>query len=189
MLHDSIFKTTKRFRESSYKLPSIKSKNKGELAIDKKNEDSILANTNDTKLASGITIDSTDSATMEDVVTDENGQILRGEEAKEFLESGMNWFQKIIHNIGEWFSSLFGGNKEVTEEGTLGITEEELEEVNPTDCVTDNADATEEEIKEEFDKIQESVNTVIPAGESSDLETVTPEQQEEMNNGAGADLK
>ena len=63
-------------------------------------------NTNDTKLASGITIDSTDSATMEDVVTDENGQILRGEEAKEFLESGMNWFQKIIHNIGEWLSNV-----------------------------------------------------------------------------------
>lgn len=158
--------------------------------FDKKNEDSILANTNDTKLASGITIDSTDSETMDDVVTDENGQILRGEEAQAFLENGMNWFQKLIHNIGEWFSNLFGGNKETVEEETLGGTEVMTEESNPTDCVPGAEAGMEPGMQQEIETgVEEEVNTTTPEQQENNLDNITPEQQEEMHNGAGADLK
>lgn len=157
---------------------------------DKKNEDSILANTNDTKLASGITIDSTDSATMEDVVTDENGQILRGEEAKEFLESGMNWFQKIIHNIGEWLSNLFGWNKEAIDNETLGGTEMMTPDTNPTDCLPGAEAGMEQEAQQNVEEgVVEDTNTITPEQQENTLDNITPEQQEEMNNGAGADLK
>ena len=53
----------------------------------KRTNGKMINNTQDTKLASGITIDATDVEAMAEVVTNEAGEILRGEEAQAFLSS------------------------------------------------------------------------------------------------------